>query len=364
LKYFFDNFAFDTDRRELRHGDTVVGMQPQVFDLLEYLIRNRDRVVSKDDLFEAVWGRRIVSDSALASRINAARAALRDNGEEQRLLRTLPRKGIRFIGAVREQGEEVNAPSQPASAIEPDRSADARPSVAVLPFVNLSGEADNLHFGDGLAEDVITELSRNAELCVVSRNSSFVYRDKSVDTRQIGQALGAKFTLEGSVRQLGGRIRVVAQLIDTNDASHVWAERFDFEVGEAATKQDEITHEIASALRSRLIHGTTARLAGVERRQLTVMSCRLGGVATLLERLEPAPMRDLVEAYQRDSLKLIAQFGGVASFRGDEIEAYFGHPLANERSAECAVRTALAIAAATLRLAGNGAGPVVDLGRH
>jgi TolB-like protein/tetratricopeptide (TPR) repeat protein len=354
LKYFFDSFVFDPDRRELRQGDAVVAMQPQVFDLLEYLIRNRDRVVSKEDIFNSVWGGRIVSESSLTSRINAARAVLGDSGEEQRLLRTLPRKGIRFVGVVREQGADAEAVLEPGPAAARSKGEDARPSIAVLPLVNLSGEADSLRFADALAEDVITELSRSPELLVVSRNSSFVYRDKSVDTRQIGQALGVKFVLEGSVRRATGRIRVVAQLIDANDGSHVWAERFDFAVDEAAATQDELTREIVLAVRSRLTKGKSVRLTGIERRNLTVVSCRLAGTAALADKIEPDAMRDLIEAYQRECLKLIAQFGGVAALRGgDEVEAYFGHPLANERSAECAVRTGLAIAEMTPRMSAN-----------
>src|SRR6202140_5798506 len=103
LLYLFNDFALDTDRRELRRGPQLVSMAPQVFDLLEYLIRNRERVVSKDDLFASIWDGRIVSESALSTRINAARCAIDDTGEEQRLIRTLPRKGVRFIGEVREE---------------------------------------------------------------------------------------------------------------------------------------------------------------------------------------------------------------------------------------------------------------------
>jgi len=102
LIFAFDNYVLDTGRRELRRGHTLVSVQPQVFDLLEYLIRNRDHVVGRDDLLDAIWGGRIVSESTLATRINAARSAIGDDGESQRLIRTLPRKGIRFVGEVRE----------------------------------------------------------------------------------------------------------------------------------------------------------------------------------------------------------------------------------------------------------------------
>src|SRR5215472_14993027 len=115
MLYFFENFVLDPGRRELRRGNSLIAVQPQVFDLLEYLISNRDRVVSKDDILQAVWGGRIVSESALTTRINATRTVVDDDGDQQRLIRTVPRKGIRFVGAVLEQprsaDEPVNAPA-------------------------------------------------------------------------------------------------------------------------------------------------------------------------------------------------------------------------------------------------------------
>jgi DNA-binding winged helix-turn-helix (wHTH) protein len=202
LLFLFDNFILDVDQRELRRDGAAVPIQPQVFDLLEYLIRHRDRVVSKDDLIAAIWSGRIVSESALTTRINAARTAIGDSGEAQQLIRTLPRKGIRFVGTVLERDDtEVEDSSERGQSVERSQRDAARASIAVLPLVNVSGEIESLHFGDGLAEDVITELSRSPELFVVSRNSSFIYREKSVDTRKIGQALGVKFVLEGSVRR-------------------------------------------------------------------------------------------------------------------------------------------------------------------
>jgi len=138
LIFAFDNYILDAGRRELRRGDTVVSVQPQVFDLLEYLIRNRGRVVSRDDLIDAIWGGRIVSESTLATHINAARSAIGDDGESQHLIRTLPRKGIRFVGDVQE------------GAIKTEQSliASNRPAIAVLPFQNMSGDPEQEYFAD------------------------------------------------------------------------------------------------------------------------------------------------------------------------------------------------------------------------
>jgi DNA-binding winged helix-turn-helix (wHTH) protein len=113
LLFLFDNFVLDTDQRELRRDGTAVALQPQVFDLLEYLIRQRDHVVTKDDLISTIWGGRIVSESALATRINAARSAIGDSGDKQRSIKTLPRKGIRFVGSVREAAKPNVALAQP-----------------------------------------------------------------------------------------------------------------------------------------------------------------------------------------------------------------------------------------------------------
>ena len=129
MLYFFEDFVLDPDRRELRRGNALIAVQPQVFDLLEYLITNRDRVVSKDDILGAVWGGRIVSESALTTRINATRTAVGDDGDQQRLIRTMPRKGIRFVGVVRERAQPVEeAPSAPAvvDAETPERTATGR----------------------------------------------------------------------------------------------------------------------------------------------------------------------------------------------------------------------------------------------
>src|SRR3954468_14169212 len=157
LRYCFEEFAFDIGRRELHRGAEVVSIAPQVFDLLEYLIRNRERVVSKDDLINAIWNGRIVSDAALTTRLNAARTAIGDSGEEQRLIKTLPRKGFRFVAPVREaQGSAGTATADnPIEPPGPALTLPDKPSIAILPFANLSSDPEQAYFADGMAEEII-----------------------------------------------------------------------------------------------------------------------------------------------------------------------------------------------------------------
>ena len=252
MKLSFDNHLLDTDLRELRRSGELIAMQPQVFDLLIHLLQNRDRVVSRDDLIELVWGGRIVSDSTLDSRINAVRNAIGDNGREQRLIRTIPRKGVRFVGAV-----EDGADSNPSVAIAREDRGEAphptlplpdRPAIAVLPFDNMSGDQEQEYFSDGISEDIITALSKLRWFFVIARNSSFTYKGKAVHMKQIAAELGVRYVLEGSVRRSGDRVRITAQLNDTATGSHIWAEHYDRDLVDVFAVQDEITDAIVAAI--------------------------------------------------------------------------------------------------------------------
>jgi adenylate cyclase len=250
LRYLFEDHVLDTDRRELRRAGDLIPLKPQVFDLLAYLLRNRERVVGKEDLIATVWGGRVVSDSALTTRINAVRAALGDNGKTERLVKTLPRRGFRFVGSVREECKSVGSPvaDVAADASRPALTLPDKPSVAVLPFTSLQDAAGEDYFGDGITEDIITELSRFSELFVIARNSSFQYRSKAADIRRVGRELGVRYILEGSIRRQGDRVRVVAQLIDAVTATHHWAERYDRELDDIFAVQAEVARAIATIL--------------------------------------------------------------------------------------------------------------------
>jgi len=250
LRYLFEEYAFDTDRRELHRGPDVVSVAPQVFDLLDYLIRNRERVVSKDDLINAIWNGRIVSDAALTTRLNVARSVIGDSGEEQRLIKTLPRKGFRFVGPVREaQGAAGAAVTD--NAVEPSKPAltlPDKPSIAVLPFHNLSGDPEQEYFADGMVDDIITALSRFKALFVIARNSSFTYKRRAVDVKQIGRELGVRYVLEGSVRKAANRVCITGQLVDAVTGAHLWADRFDGGLGDIFDLQDQVTESVVGAI--------------------------------------------------------------------------------------------------------------------
>jgi TolB-like protein len=256
---FGDDYEIDVEQRELRHAQLPIHVEPQVFDLLVYVVQNRDRVVSKDDLIASVWGGRIVSDSTLTSRINAARTAIGDSGDTQKLIRTIPRKGLRFIGAVRtkpsalEQAHESGALAAPLD--EQARAAPSlpdRPAIAVLPFVNLSGDPDQEYFSDGISEDIITALSKLRWFFVIARNSSFIYKGKAVHLKQVASELGVGYVVEGSVRKAGDRVRITAQLNDVATGSHIWAERYDRSLADVFAVQDEITESIVAAIEPQL----------------------------------------------------------------------------------------------------------------
>ena len=256
MEFLFSDHKLDTNRRELRRGSEAIAMEPQVFDLLVYLVENRDRVVSKDDLFASIWGGRIVSDSTLTSRINAARKAVGDSGDEQKLIRTIARKGFRFVGDVRMPMGSAPAHTDPASeSREPSRPAlplPDRPAIAVLPFTNMTDDPAQEYFSDGISEDIITGLSKLRWFFVIARNSSFVYKSKAVHLKQIADELGVGYVVEGSVRKVGERVRITAQLNDVATGSHIWAERYDRDLADVFAVQDEITESIVAAIEPQL----------------------------------------------------------------------------------------------------------------
>lgn len=253
----FGDCLLDTQGRELRRAGEAVAIGPQVFDLLVCLIENRTRVVSKDELLDMVWNGRIVSESTITSHINAARAAIGDSGQAQRFIRTVARKGFRFVGEITDVpplATEIRKPAASPALALPDK-----PSIAVLPFINLSGDPEQDYFADGMVEDIITALSHIRWLFVIARNSSFAYRGRAENVTEVGRALGVRYVLEGSVRKAANRVRITGQLVDAATGGHLWAERYEGAFDDVFELQDRITESVVGTIAHELEHAEIER---------------------------------------------------------------------------------------------------------
>src|SRR5258707_790429 len=252
----FEGYTLDIARSSLRTADRAVELRPKSFEVLRYLLENADRIVTKEELMKAIWPHVIVTDQVLTHCVSEVRQAIGDG--DQAIIKTIPRRGYRFAAPVlRIAANAAAAPQPPPPAIEARPSPDSgprsqssldRPSVAVLPFANLSGDTRQDYFSDGISEDITTELSRFSELVVIARNSAFQYKGKAVDIRQVGRELGARYVLEGSVRRSGDRIRITAELIDAVTGAHRWAKRYDRELVDVFAVQDEVARAIVAIL--------------------------------------------------------------------------------------------------------------------
>jgi TolB-like protein len=261
LRYLFEEYVFDTDRRELRREAEVISIAPQVFDLLDYLIRNRECVVSKDDLIRAVWKGRIVSDVALTTRINAVRSAIGDTGEKQHLIKTLPRKGFRFVARVQEDKKRIVEPvgSTEHTGDTTKQTSAGRLSIIALPFANLSDDPGQDYFVDGVTESLTTDLSRISGSFVIGRHTAFTYKGKAIDLRQLGWELNVRYVLVGSVQRGGSRLRVNVQLADAETGAYIWADRFDKPLSDLFDMQDEIVSRLANQLGAELVTAEARR---------------------------------------------------------------------------------------------------------
>jgi len=249
----FRDFELDTARFELRQAGKRIAIEPQVFDLLVFLARNADRTVTKEEIFTAIWGNRIVSDAALSSQIKAARKALGDDGVAQHAIATVHGRGFRFIAPI----ENAKPALVPEAAVETHgvaayQTLSNKPSVAVLPFGNLNRDPAEDHFADGITEDITTALSRNRWLTVIARNPAFAFRGSKDSVRSIGEKLNAAYLVTGSVRKAGTRFRITVQVVDSETEQSVWSERFDRDSVDIFELQDEISEMVTARIEAEL----------------------------------------------------------------------------------------------------------------
>lgn len=277
LKYQFSEFEIDLSQQELRRLGEAVHIEPQVFDLIVHLVRNRERIVSKDELIETIWNGRIISEASLSSRINAARRALGDNGNDQAMIRTLHKRGFRFVGDVRAVEAPVTdaeaarlvldkpsgAPDEVSVSAEVARlddvvseavkaEATTRSSIAVIPFGNMSDDPENDYFSYGLTEDIIRLLARNRWLSVISRHSTIAFQGRVVDAREIGELLGVRYVMVGSVRKNRDAVRITAELVRAADGKQLWADKYDLQLEYIFDIQEEMARQIAATIEPEL----------------------------------------------------------------------------------------------------------------
>ncbi len=240
----FESFTLDLERLCLHGPSGRKDLRRKSFDVLRCLVEHAGRVVTREELTKAVWPGVVVGEDSLTHCIGEIRRAIADR--EQRIIKTVPRRGYLMDVSVSSVGGLADKSTEPAVATAPP--LPDRPSIAVLAFTNLSGDPQQEYFSDGITEDIITELSRSSELFVVARNSAFQYKGRSVDLRQVGEQLGVRYILEGSIQRAGDRVRVTAQLVDSATGRHRWAERYDRKIEDVFAVQDEVARTIVAIL--------------------------------------------------------------------------------------------------------------------
>jgi adenylate cyclase len=278
MRFSFGEYQLDTEARSLQRSGQAVHVEPKVFDLFVYLIEHRSRVVSTNELLDTLWPGVSITPAALTRAVQKARRAVGDDGERQAVLRTEHGHGFRFVAEVSvapDLDAEDRSPTgdsrarrkvaaallllgllAAAAVVWSNRRASApstaEPSIAVLPFANFSGDPEQEYFSDGITEELIHTLTAIEGLRVVGRTSSFFFKDKEADLRTIGKTLGVTHLLEGSVRRSGPRLRITAQLSNTEDGLHLWSETYDHGLEDIFAIQDGIARAVADSLRIEL----------------------------------------------------------------------------------------------------------------
>jgi adenylate cyclase len=307
----FGHFSIFPHRRQLFADGRPIMLGGRAFDVLMTLIEAPGSVVSKDEVLKRVWGDRIVEENRVAGEITALRKAF---GADRELIRTVAGRGYQFTGEIgvrtagareREAPDIVTAAAEPPLASEshqPNLPLPDKPSIAVLPFQNMSGDPEQEYFADGMVEEIITALSRIKWLFVIARNSSFTYKGHTVDVKQVGRELGVRYVLEGAVRKAGGRLRITGQLIDATNGAHLWADHFDGSLDDVFDLQDKVASSVAGVIEPELQAAEIARSAHRPTTDLTAYDTYLRAYPTVWSaaRQVPEVLRLLEQAIERD----------------------------------------------------------------
>lgn len=281
--YVFDRFRLQTARHELCRDGQPVLLEPKAFAVLAQLLAHDGELLGRDALLDAVWGHRFVTPGVLNRSIAQLRRVLGDDSDHPRYIQTVHALGYRFIAPVTrgDEGTQVLQADGVAEAATAAPCPGHAPTIplAVLPFANMSGEPEQDYFSDGICEDITTELSRWHMLAVRSRAASFRYRGVAVDIPQVARELQVRFLVEGSVRRMGDRVRITAQLIDAETGIHVWAEKYDRALADIFMLQDEVVRTIVSTLVGRVQASDTERARRKPPASLAAYECVLQGNA-------------------------------------------------------------------------------------
>jgi len=252
----FGPFRLDIAQRQLWRDGNAVRLGSRAMDILCVLASAKGNLVTKDELMARVWAGQTVEENAIQVHVSALRKALAADHTQSSYVMTVPGRGYRFLAPV-------------DGIASPDLNLPEKPSIAVLPFTNLSEDREQEYFADGITEDIITALARARWFLVIARNSSFAFKGKAVETKQVARDLGVRYILEGSVRKSAQRVRISAQLVDAVAGSHIWAERYDLELKDIFVVQDEITERVAGAIEPELLKREGLRATSRGARNLT-----------------------------------------------------------------------------------------------
>jgi TolB-like protein len=273
----FGRFRLDLGQRVLSRDGVALQLGSRALDILCVLAAANGDIVTKNDLMERVWAGLAVEDSNIHVHISALRKALEEKGTGRSFVVTVPGRGYRFIGLELSPGTQISTQKWSGLAV-PDK-----PSIAVLPFTNLSDDPEQEYFADGMVEEIITALSRMGWLFVIARNSSFTYKGRAVDVKQVGHELGVRYVLGGSVRKAANRLRVTGQLVDAATGTHLWADRFDGALEDIFELQDNLTASVIGAIAPKLEQAEIARAKRRPTENLDAYDYYLRGMAGIYQ---------------------------------------------------------------------------------
>ena len=275
MRYRFNDYLFDSECLELWQNQEPVHAEPQILELLALLLKNYDQTVSKEEINEQVWRGRIVSEAALSSRIKSLRQLLQDDGKNQKVIRTVHKRGFRFVAKVDSPyaSQENIAQGTANAPSSNDQSQLEKPTVVVLPFVNVLNDPAQEYFSDGVSSDIITHLAKHRWLNVIARNTAFSFKGRVVDARSLRTELNVHYIVEGTIQKTDTHVRVNVNLIDSQSGFQKWSERYDREISDIFAVQDEITEKITARLEPEIGFAERNKVAHARPHNLQAWDC-------------------------------------------------------------------------------------------